>query len=266
MMLQTARDLTRLVQEHIDLGHPVWFFLDYDGTLADFAPTPDIIKPDPQLINILRKLARQSNLRLTLISGRMLSQIRILVPLEDIYLAGTYGVEVQLPGGEIIERVKLNAIRPALERVKSGWTILVKELKGFFIEDKNWAVAMHARFAEPSEADRVLYQARAIALPEVKQGDLQLLGGDRFLEIGPTLANKGETVAWMLESFPLPKALLLYLGDDDKDEQAYSVIQARRGVSVLVGSRTEKTQAGFHLESPSQVRNWLKSWVDDGGM
>jgi trehalose-phosphatase len=266
MMMRTAVDLTHLVQEHMDLGQPVWFFLDYDGTLADFAPTPDVVKPDPQLIDILQKLAQQSNLRLTLISGRMLSQIRILVPLEDIYLVGTYGVEVQLPGGELINRVNLNAIRPPLERVKSLWTILVKDLEGFFIEDKNWAVAMHARFAKPSEADRVLYQAHAIALREVEQGDLHLLGGDRFLEIGPTLANKGETVTWMLESFPLPEALLVYLGDDDKDEQAYSVIHARGGVSVLVGSRTENTQAGFHLDDPDQVRNWLNNWVDQGGL
>ena len=265
-MMRTVGDLTHLVQEHLDQGHPLWLFLDYDGTLADFAPTPDIIKPDPYLIQILRKLAQQSNLRLTLISGRMLSQIRILVPLEDIYLAGTYGVEVQLPGGKIIERVQLNAIRPALERVKLGWNILVKDLKGYFIEDKNWAVAMHARFAEPSEADHVLYQARAIALREVGRGDLHLLGGDRFLEIGSKLADKGETVAWMFENFPLSEALPVYLGDDDKDEQAYPVIHARGGVSVLVGPRTENTQADFHLDDPSQVRNWLKSWVDPGGM
>lgn len=263
--MRTAVDLTHLVQDHMHLGQPVWFFLDYDGTLADFAPTPDVVKPDAHLIDILQKLARQPNLRMTLISGRMLSQIRILVPLEDIYLAGTYGVEVQLPNGELINRVNLNAIRPALERVKSLWTNLVKDLDGFFIEDKNWAVAMHARFAKPGEADRVLYQARAIASREVEQGDLHILGGDRFLEIGSKLANKGETVTWMLESFPLSEALLVYFGDDDKDEQAFSVIHARGGVSVLVGSRTENTQASFHLDDPHQVRNWLNSWVNQEG-
>ncbi|MEJ2598889.1 MAG: trehalose-phosphatase [Anaerolineales bacterium] len=262
--MRAVENLTHLVQGQVERGKPVWFFLDYDGTLADFAPTPDIVEPDPQLIHILGQLARQSNLRLTLISGRMLSQIRILVPLEDIYLAGTYGVEIQLPSGEVIQRVSLQTIRTALERVKEGWTNLVQNLNGYFIEDKNWAVAMHARFAERGEADSVLDQARIIAGRETGEGDLQLLGGDRFLEIGPTLAHKGETVAWMLDNFPLPEALLVYLGDDDKDEQAFAVIHARGGLCVLVGPRLEDTKADYHLDDPSRVRKWLNNWLDHG--
>lgn len=263
--MRAVKHLNHLIQGKIERGKPLWFFLDYDGTLADFAPTPDIVEPDSQLIHILGQLAHQPNLRLTLISGRMLSQIRTLVPLDDIYLAGTYGVEIQLPSGEVIQRVSLGTIRPALQRVKAGWTILVQELDGFFIEDKNWAVAMHARFAERGEAESVLDQARSIARRETQRVDLQIQGGDRFLEIGPRLAHKGETVAWMLDNFPLPEALLVYLGDDDKDEQAFTVIHASGGVCVLVGPRLENTQADYHLDDPTQVRIWLNKWVDHGG-
>ena len=31
----------------------LWLFLDYDGTLAEFAPTPEHILPDPALIKLL---------------------------------------------------------------------------------------------------------------------------------------------------------------------------------------------------------------------
>jgi trehalose-phosphatase len=263
--MQTAGDLTRQVQDHLNLGHPVWFFLDYDGTLADFAPTPEIVEPDSQLIDLLRRLSKQPGLRLTLISGRMLSQIGVLAPLDDIYKAGTYGVEIQLPGGEVLQRIDLNAIRPVLERIKAEWNGLVQNLEGFFIEDKEWAVALHARYAKPQEAERVLSLARQGALLETRRDDLQLLGGFRFLEIGPRLADKGATVKWMLDKFPLQEALLVYIGDDDKDAQAFSVIHDRGGVCVLVGAQIETEQADFRFEKPIQVRNWLKNWANSGG-
>lgn len=260
--MKAIADLTHHVQDHLDSGNPVWFFLDYDGTLSEFAPTPEIVEPDQELIQILRQLSQQAGLRLTVISGRMLDQIRVLVPLERIYLAGTYGVEVQLPGGEVIRRVDLDTIRPVLLRVKSGWIGLVQGLEGFYIEDKNWAVALHAKFAEGNTADEVLEQARKIARREVQTERLQLLGGHRFLEIGPTLAHKGKTVAWLLDKFPLREAFLVYLGDDDKDEQAYSVIHSGGGASVLVGKPRGSSRADYNLASPADVRSWLKNWVN----
>jgi trehalose-phosphatase len=262
--MNPAADLTRRVQEHLNHGNPVWFFLDYDGTLADFAPTPEIVEPDSQLIHLLRRLSKQHRFRLTLISGRMLSQVHKLVPLDDIYLAGTYGIEIQLPGGEVLQRIDLNAVRPVLQDVKAAWTGLVQNLEGFFIEDKKWAVALHARYAEPEEAERVISQARQRALLEIDRYDLRLLGGHRFLEIGPTLADKGATVRWIWDQYPLPRALLVYLGDDDKDEQAFSVIHDRGGVCVLVGAQIETKQADYHFGNPTQVRNWLTHWVNAG--
>jgi trehalose 6-phosphate phosphatase len=264
--MKAVSDLTRRVRQHLNQGYPLWLFLDYDGTLADFAPTPEVVKPDPQLISILRQLSGQPDIRLTLISGRMLSQVRTLVPLNDIFLAGTYGVEVQLPGGEVIQRADLDSIRPVLERVKSAWDRLVRGLEGFFIEDKNWAIALHARFAEQETADRILPQAQRIAQSEIDRQDMQLLGGQRFLEIGPALANKGMTVAWLLDENPLQNALLLYLGDDDKDEKAFAVIHSAGGLSVLVGPRIEGSHADFHLKEPAEVRKLLREWLNHGGV
>jgi hypothetical protein len=40
--MKAIADLTSRLQDHLGSGNPVWFFLDYDGTLADFAPTTDV--------------------------------------------------------------------------------------------------------------------------------------------------------------------------------------------------------------------------------
>ena len=34
----------------------LWLFLDYDGTLADFADTPEHVNPDPEVIDLLTGL------------------------------------------------------------------------------------------------------------------------------------------------------------------------------------------------------------------
>jgi trehalose-6-phosphatase len=38
------------LNERIARAQRVWLFLDYDGTLAEFAPTPHILEPDNDLI------------------------------------------------------------------------------------------------------------------------------------------------------------------------------------------------------------------------
>ena len=241
-------------------GH-VWLFLDYDGTLADFAPTPEHVDPEPELVDLLTRLANQPRLRLAVISGRRLSHVRRLVPVPGILLAGTYGVELQTPEGEQIDRLDYHAVRPVLEAVKPEWAGLIAGRDGFFLEDKDWALALHARFAEEKESEQVLAAARAIATEAIQptEGMFRILGGHKFLEIGPSLAHKGRTVEYLLKSDPWPGALPLYLGDDDKDEEAFGVIKAKGGMAILVAAQPRDTAADFRLESPQAARRWLET-------
>ncbi len=51
----------------------LWLFLDYDGTLVEFARTPDIITPNPKVIDLLKRLADKNRIRLAIVSGRRLT-------------------------------------------------------------------------------------------------------------------------------------------------------------------------------------------------
>jgi trehalose 6-phosphate phosphatase len=243
----------------------LWLFLDYDGTLAEFAPTPEHVDPDPDLIELLNRLAGQARLRIAVISGRRLSHVQSLVPVPGVLLAGTYGVELQLPGGEQVERVAYTTVRPVLDSLKPGWEHLLAGGEGFFLEDKGWALALHARFADEDEAEKVLGAAHQMATRVAASGPFRVLGGHRFLEVGPKLAHKGLTVAYLLESYPWPGALPIYVGDDDKDEEAFGVIQAYAGIAILVSRESRNTGADFRLESPRVVRHWLEGVSEDWG-
>jgi trehalose 6-phosphate phosphatase len=259
------------VLEEIDnrLAHAkrLWLFLDYDGTLAGFAPTPDQVDPDPEVIALLSMLAAQPNFRVAIVSGRCLGHIETLAPVPGIFLAGTYGIELRTPKGERINRVEHETIRPLLEPIKPQWEHLIAGREGFFLEDKDWALALHARFATDEEANQVLTHARSLASQVVSSGPLRLLGGHKFLEIGPRLANKGETVGYLLDRYDWEGALPLYIGDDDKDEEAFQVIKERSGIAIVVAQMPRSTAADGRLPSPQAVRHWLgtlPSLIDGG--
>lgn len=249
------------VQERLTQAERLWLFLDYDGTLASFAPTPEHVHADPALVELLTQLAQRPRLRIAIVSGRRLSHVQKLVPVPGILLAGTYGVELLTPEGDRVERLAWDDLRPPLEGLKPHWADLLVGREGFFLEDKGWALALHARFAGAEETEQVLTTARRLAVEATKDaspGLFRLLGGHKFLEIGPMLANKGRTVDYLLDQYRWPGALPLYVGDDDKDEEAFGVIKARGGIAVLVASEPRDTDADFRLPSPQAARRWLE--------
>jgi trehalose-phosphatase len=239
----------------------LWLFLDYDGTLADFAPTPEHVHPALKVIGLLEQLVEHPRIRVTVISGRRLDHVETLMPVPGVFLAGTYGIEMRAWSGERINRLDYAIIRPALDALKPHWSQLIAERRGFFLEDKSWSLALHARFAADGEAEDVLSDARRIAVEQVFSGPFRVLGGHRFLEIAPLLAHKGRTVDYLLSRYAWPDACLLYLGDDDKDEEAFSVIKAHGGVAVVVASEPRETKADCRLESPHAARRWLETLI-----
>jgi trehalose 6-phosphate phosphatase len=248
-----AADLIpKLKDRHVDL------YLDYDGTLAVFAPTPDDVLPDERVIGLISQLADSPNVRVSIISGRRLGHIRNLLPINGILLAGTYGVEMQLPNGEEVHRISYDAIRPTLDALKPRWGELIEDRDGFYLEDKGWALAIHARRAEEREGLQVLESAEKMLTEELLGEHLQKIHSYRFLEVGPNHADKGHALRYLFENYHWKVAVPIYIGDDDKDEEAFQAINERDGYSILVSKEPRETQAKYSLDSPVEVHKWLR--------
>ena len=256
MMLQPANDLIpQLSGKHIDL------YLDYDGTLAPFAPTPDIVLPDDRVIGLISQLADSPNIRVSLVSGRRLGHIRKLLPINGILLAGTYGVEMQLPNGSEVHQIEYNAIRPTLDSLKPQWQGLIDGKDGFYLEDKGWALAIHARNAEKEMGLQVLDAAEKMLTQDILGEHLQKIQSYRFLEVGPHNADKGHALRYLFDNFHWAGAIPIYIGDDDKDEEAFQVINEHNGHSILVAKEPRETQAKYLLNSPVEVHQWLEGLI-----
>lgn len=254
------------IRQKIDQAERLWLFLDYDGTLADFATTPDEILPDQALISLIQQLVSQPDIRVTVISGRRLAHVQTLIPVPNILIAGTYGLELRTTNGDTIHRVDYEEVRPLLDELKEEWGQLLNGRDGFFLEDKGWTLAIHAKDAAEEEAADVLPQAhrQANLLMEQASNDLfRLQGGHRFLECGPRAADKKRTVEHILSTYSWDgDPLLVYLGDDDKDEVAFEAIQAHEGVVGAVGDRLRNSAADCWLPSPQAVRQWLQAVLE----
>jgi trehalose-phosphatase len=258
LSFKTEDELNQWVLE----AERLWLFLDYDGTLKQFTRTPDLLKTDPQLAALLQKLAQKEKIQLAIITGRRLQDIRTLLPIDGIFIAATYGLELQTPVGESIQREDYTAIRPYLEQLKPQWQQLINGHQGFFLEDKGWALALHGRFAPTSEASRILSAAGRLVNPDLLRTTYQLTNQNKFLEISSLKANKAETVSFLLSQYLLPHTKIIYMGDDHNDSQAFEVIHSFGGIAIAVAhffGRVQARGADFVLKSPKAARRWLKN-------
>ncbi|MCJ7661916.1 MAG: trehalose-phosphatase [Anaerolineales bacterium] len=250
--------MPRQIREYIQKATCLWLFLDYDGTLADFAPTPDDVYPDPEVIELITQISQQPSVNTAIISGRRLTQIQTLLPGEGIWFAGTYGIELQSPEGKLIHRLSYEEIRPTIENIKPIWKNILNKHAGFYLEDKGWSLAIHTKDVPHLEAKVILTTAREKAATLIVHSPFRLLGGDRFLEIAPIKANKANAVEYLMGKNNLTDFYSVYIGDDDKDEQAFSIIKKHGGVAILVSTEPSKTLADFRLQNPQSVLQWLR--------
>jgi trehalose 6-phosphate phosphatase len=248
------------IVERIRHADRLRLYLDYDGTLADFAPTPDEILPDPKLIDLLGKLKDHPGYEIGVISGRRLSHIQALIPIPGITLAGTYGIELQEASGTRIDRLDYDTVRPYLEQLKPRWLVLIGGDKRFYLEDKGWSLALHAKNADQAAAKQMIAQARKVVdLEDIPQDIFRKLGGHKFFELAPALANKGRTIEYLITQNPLNDALLVYIGDDDKDEEAFATVLKNSGIPIKVAQDNSESLAQIFLDSPDSVRQFLHS-------
>jgi trehalose 6-phosphate phosphatase len=237
------------------------FFFDYDGTLADFAPNPDILLPNKRVITLLNELTAAPGVLTSVISGRRLGHLQKLLPVPGMFLAGTYGIEAQLADGKPFTQVPYERIRPTIERVLPLWEEITRSRTDVFLEDKGWALAIHVSHASVNTAAEVIQAARE-ALHHLEIPEYFHVVGDRFfVELLPIQANKTSAVEWVLNTFTPGNCLPIYFGDDENDEQAFLPIIKAGGVAFRISAKEIPTRAQFQLASPAEVLEWIENFL-----
>ncbi len=222
-------------------------FLDFDGTLVDLAPRPDLIEVPAHLPTLLSQLHTLLGGALAIVSGRPMAEIdRQLHPLR-ICVAGVHGAERRFADGHV-RRIPTMALDEALVPIAA----LCARYPVLHIERKPGAIALHYRQAPELEAQclAVMEDAR----DRVK--GVALLRGKMVLELKPSQATKAKAVADFMERSPFHLRRPWVFGDDVTDESAFEHVQSVGGVAVRVGAG--ETLAMHRLPTPASLHAWLE--------
>lgn len=221
-------------------------FLDVDGTLVDFAPTPDAVQLRPGLVDTLAALHRGLDGALALISGRPLAQLDALFSPLQLPAAGLHGLE---PRG----MAATAAAPPELAALRAEADALAARFPGAVVEDKGATLALHWR--GNADAEPTLRRFAEAALERLEGYRAQ--PGDHVVELRPQGADKGAAIAALLDSEPFRGRTPVFVGDDLTDEHGFDMAIARGGSGILVGDR-RPTVASHAFPDTAAVHAWLQ--------
>ncbi len=229
--------------------------LDFDGTLAKIARTPQeaVLRRGTQ--ELLGRLSRSPKYRLAVISGRSLKDLRTFLPLRNIVCAGNHGLELSGRGyrlpGKIAEAKKLNPLLWLLARKLKK---VLSDVPGAVVEDKGYTLSIHFRNV-PKKCLSAFSRAVAGIQREHAHWPFVWKEGKRVREVRPSVSwDKGDMASYLSKRFP--SALPLVLGDDVTDEDMFRAL-ARRGVTIRVG-RSRRSRAKYYVESTREVGRFLE--------
>lgn len=221
-------------------------FLDFDGTLAPIAETPDSVVVDGGLLDLLADLRDRLGGRLAIVSGRSVATLRAL-GFSDFLLAGTHGLEFARPD----EAPQAPPRLPAIDDAESAFDRFAHDKAGILVERKSLSVGLHFRGA-PQWGDAAGELAKDLA---VGLG-LALQPGKMLFELRPGGADKGTAVMTLMRRHDMVTAMPVFIGDDVTDEEGFAAAAELGGHGILVGP-PRRTLASFRLEQVAAVRHYL---------
>jgi trehalose-phosphatase len=222
-------------------------FLDFDGTLAPFAPKPAAARLPWATRRVLQRLGQVPKLRIWVVSARRHDDLRARIEVPGVRCRGLYGWENGQPP-PISE-----ADRRLLERARIALAVRLAGIEGVWLENKEATVAMHWRGA-PRES---VHQAAQVcgSVLEPFHSKLRTIEGDHVWEVAPRgLPGKGAAARELWHTWR-SHALPVYVGDNAADEPAFAALAA--GITVRVGP-ARNTRAGFVLYGTGEVRRFLE--------
>ena len=219
-------------------------FLDYDGTLTPLVRHPAMAKPDRTIRELLKTLTADRKNTVVIASGRERPILEAWLGDLSVGLIAEHGAWVKLAGQDWQRAKALSTewkheLLPILE-------IYADRLPGAFVEEKEEAVAWHFRMADPEQAQLRAPELIDHMLNLTAKSDLQVVLGNKVVEIRRAGVDKGNAALNWLNSGP--HDFILAVGDDSTDEDLFksmppAALTVRVGISATLAQYTVSNSA-----------------------
>lgn len=227
---------------------------DYDGTLVPFKDKPELAKPDERLKDLLKRITCGPKNDLVLISGRNKDTLQEWFGDCRMDLVAEHGGWIKKNAEEWEKQKCLNnswmaKIRPVLD-------IYVDNVPGSFVEAKEFSLVWHFRVADPKIASLKAKELMDDLLNFTAGMDVQILPGNKIIEVRNAGINKGEAIRSWLEEEKYD--FILALGDDLTDEDLFRALP-KYAYSLKVG--LNQSLARFNIPDHTNVLDLLEAMI-----
>lgn len=231
-------------------------FLDYDGTLVDFAGNIDDASPDEELYSLIEKLTADASNSVVIISGRRNETLENWFGHLKVDLIAEHGAWQKAHGD------KWNCLPLLTDQWKQEMKAILEtytdRTPGSFIEEKSFSLVWHYRKAEEGlgdlRANEIVSHLKILAADK----GLQLMPGNKVIEFKNMEVNKGKAALnWLYGKRP---DFILALGDDHTDEDIFKALPDD-AFTIKVGNNI--SEAKYYLNDYNEVRKLLWSLVKD---
>ena len=235
----------------------VILYLDYDGTLTPIRRHPRLARLSTQTKKILRSLSQSKRVKICIVSGRSLAEIKKMVGLKNLTYVGNHGLEIEWDG-RLVTLPDAGKIKIRLKQTCRKLTPLSKHYPGFWVENKGLTASLHYRLVNRKRIRSLEKEVRQ-QLKKHLTG-FRLTSGKKVWEIRPrTNRDKGWAVKFLSGKFRAINKLQIYIGDDTTDLDAMKVVNKMGGISVLVGNTRTNLKNIYRVKSSGEVSTFLKN-------
>jgi trehalose 6-phosphate synthase/phosphatase len=225
--------------------------LDYDGSLVPFSEDYEKAGPGKTLLHLLESLSSDKNTDIVLVSGRSAADLQRWFGSLPVTLIAEHGATIRKAGHKawwVIEKVD-NEWKQLLLPVLEKYAALAPGAK---VEVKPHSLVWHYRTVPPYYAQKYAIIIKRVLRPTLKKYGLELVQGNKVLEIKNPFVTKGMAVQdWLERDYPF----ILAVGDDITDEDIFAVLPLT-AYSIKVGRG--RTLARYRLPSSKQIIRLLR--------
>lgn len=229
--------------------------LDYDGTLVPFKKDVNDAKPDDDLITLLKDLTAQKDTCVVIVSGRDHITLEEWLGDVDVDMVAEHGVWHKTSKGRWNHVMGIN--NEWKKDIQSIMNLHTDRTTGTFIEEKAYSLAWHYRKVESAlglvRAQQLVNDLRHFTY----DNNLQILQGDKVIEVKNAGVNKGLACARWLENNHYD--FVLAVGDDTTDEDIFKVMPPD-AISIKVGNKL--SVARYTVKDYTEVRSLLKGFCN----